>query len=105
MDLLAAPFLFYLWIFKLDGQTRGVTVFEFVRSILSTLPIIVLTGVPLLCCRGSHRKLEKAKWNARASQGLFEQTIHDISQTESLITSTLDDGDAHTSSMTTSSQV
>lgn len=61
--------------------------------------------MPLLCCRGSHRKLEKAKWNARASQGLFEQTIHDISQTESLITSTLDDGDAHTSTMTTSTQV
>ncbi|XP_057372808.1 uncharacterized protein LOC130693637 [Daphnia carinata] len=44
-------------------------------------------GVPLLCCRGSHRKLERAKWNARVYLGPFEQQQEedqDVIQQESL---------------------
>ncbi|EFX71759.1 hypothetical protein DAPPUDRAFT_111421 [Daphnia pulex] len=59
-------------------------------------------GVPLLCCRGSHRKLERAKWNARAYLGAFDhqqqEEDQDVTHQESL--STLEDGDTSTGTQT-----
>ncbi len=60
-----------------------------------------MAGVPLLCCRGSHRKLERAKWNARAYLGAFDHQLeedHHIIHPESL--STLEDGDTSTGTQT-----
>jgi hypothetical protein len=61
-----------------------------------------MAGVPLLCCRGSHRKLERAKWNARAYLGAFDhqqqEEDQDVTHQESL--STLEDGDTSTGTQT-----
>ncbi len=61
-----------------------------------------MAGVPLLCCRGSHRKLERAKWNARVYLGTFDhqqqEEDQDVTHKESL--STLEDGDTSTGTQT-----
>ncbi|KZS21976.1 Uncharacterized protein APZ42_010868 [Daphnia magna] len=53
-------------------------------------------GVPLLCCRGSHRKLERAKWNARVYLGAIDkqqkEEDQDVIQQGSLLT--MQDSDA-----------
>jgi hypothetical protein len=61
-----------------------------------------MAGVPLLCCRGSHRKLERAKWNARAYLGDFDhqQQEEDRDVTHQGSLSTLEDGDTSTGTQT-----
>lgn len=55
-----------------------------------------MAGVPLLCCRGSHRKLERAKWNARVYLGAIDkqqkEEDQDVIQQGSLLT--MQDSDA-----------
>lgn len=66
-----------------------------------------MAGVPLLCCRGSHRKLERAKWNARVYLGVSDQQQQekdqDVIQQESLPTP--QDGDASANTQTTDTTI
>lgn len=58
------------------------------------MPSTLTLGVPLLCCRGSHRKLEKAKWNARAGHSAFDHASEDDAisvQSARLSTSTFEE--------------